>query len=74
MANREQAAEVKAKLIKELWDKPELGGVGLTWDDNDGYAVSVHLTEPLPPDAIPSSVDDVPVDVRVVGVVRASSL
>jgi hypothetical protein len=72
MVTRTQAKSAKDELIKQLWGKPEITGIGLTPDEEEGYAVSVHLSEPLPDDAIPSEVLGVNVRVQVVGRVRAS--
>ena len=63
----EEARAAKARALEVFSRLAPVVGVGVTAVDG-GYGVRVNLREPPPPDIeLPASIDDVPVQVRVVG-------
>lgn len=70
MAGIEAARAAKQRLRTELAPRSEVRGVGLG-ATTDGYCVRVDVAAETDRADVPDSVDGVPVDVRVVGVVAA---
>jgi hypothetical protein len=58
MITLEQAKAVKAKVLK-MYEYPLVNGVGITWDENKEYAVSVNFVKEKPDIDLPESIDGV---------------
>ena len=64
----DQARAAKSKALALLQDAPAVVGVGIA-RRNGGYCVKVNVSHaPAVPEAVPASIDGVPVRVEVVGV------
>lgn len=71
MADLQQARNAKSHLRTALAGRDGVRGIGLQ-PDGDGYLLRVNVEHPSDGAGVPTRVDGVPVDVRVVGAVRAS--
>jgi hypothetical protein len=65
-----QARAAKEKLRRMLREVPEIRGIGIA-PSGDGYVVKVNLASQPDDLDVPSSIDDVPVVVVVVGRIEA---
>lgn len=71
MATAEQAREAKKQVTALLRDVPEVNGIGIT-RAGEGWAVRVNLLAE-PDTTLPTAVDGVPVQSRVVGPATAQA-
>ncbi|WP_182112438.1 MULTISPECIES: hypothetical protein [unclassified Actinotalea] len=71
MADLNEARTAKSHLRAALSGHEGVRGIGVR-PDGDGYALRVNVEHPGDRTGVPDRVDGVPVDVRVVGAVRAS--
>lgn len=71
MADLKQARTAKSHLRTALAGQDGVRGIGLQ-PDGDGYFLRVNVERASDGATVPDRVDGVPVDVRVVGAVRAS--
>jgi hypothetical protein len=69
MTDRATARAAKSVLSERLSDDPGVVGVGLARRD-DGYVVTVNLTDPAVRTRVPGVVDGVRVVTAVIGTVR----
>jgi len=67
-ATLEEARAAKSKATALLASLPVVG-VGIT-RIGDGYGLKVNLSESVADGAVPNQVDDVPIKMEVVGVIR----
>ena len=67
-ATLEEARAAKSKATALLASLPVVG-VGIT-RIGDGYGLKVNLSESVADGAVPNQVDDVPIKLEVVGVIR----
>lgn len=71
MVTIKKAYQVQDKVLKSWGERPEFAGVGLT-SNEQGYAIQVLLTRPLPSNcSIPPNIDNVTIKVDIVGEVYA---
>lgn len=68
-ASLEQARAAKEKVIRLLWDHPDVRGVGVA-RVADGFGVKVNLAREPAETLVPAEVDGVPVRIEVVGEIR----
>jgi hypothetical protein len=69
MTDRAAARAAKSVLVERLSDDPGVVGVGLARRD-DGYVLTVNLTDPAVGTRVPGVVDGVRVVTAVIGAVR----
>ena len=65
----DQARAAKNKALALLQDAAAVVGVGIARQDG-GYCVKVNLSRAASADAVPATIDGVPVRVAVVGAIR----
>jgi hypothetical protein len=71
-ATLSQARAAKAKVAELMKGSDAVNGLGIA-RQGAGYAVKLNLVRPANTDAVPSSVDGVPVKVEVVGQITKRS-
>lgn len=68
-ASLEAARAAKEEAKRQVADKAQVVGVGLTRAKKGGYAVKVNVKD-APTEPVPATVQGVPVVVEVVGTIR----
>lgn len=71
-ATLEAARSAKDEAARQLADKADVVGIGLTKTKRGGYAVKVNVRK-APAEAMPESVQGVPLLIEVVGTIRKRS-
>jgi hypothetical protein len=71
-ATLSQARAAKAKVVELMKGSDAVNGVGIA-RQGAGYAVKLNLVRPAKTDAVPSTVDGVPVKVEIVGEITKGS-
>lgn len=71
MADLNEARTAKSHLRTVLSGHGGVRGIGVQ-PDGDGYTLRVNVEHPADRTGVPDRVDGVPVDVRVIGAIRAS--
>ena len=69
MATLDEARNAKRKAVLQLARLPQVNGIGVVRLQG-GYGLKVNLAEEMAPGTIPETVDDVPLQVVVVGRIR----
>lgn len=70
MADLDEARTAKSHLRTALAGRRGVRGIGLQ-PDGDGYLLRVNVEHPADGAGVPTRVDGVPVELRVVGALRA---
>jgi len=69
-----QVRQAKSEIRSYLKDRPEYGGIGISFDPNAGYQLKVNLLDTLPKNiSLPRKVHGVTVVTELVGHVNAAS-
>jgi len=67
----DEARTAKRTLSRALGDDTRINGIGLGYDQADGYVLKVNLSVPEAAEVVPSTVDGVQVRTEVVGTTRS---
>jgi len=71
MATLNEARAAKKKVIAEITSKIPNAATGISGNKEKGYSVAVRLQTAVDPGTIPDSIDGVPIESEVIGIVEA---